>query len=61
MFTALIKKTFCGFSALIIVGYAVAHTLLGYIVGHTVGTVFILVAHLKFHFKRGNRPKLNMY
>ena len=49
------------FTALIIVGYAVAHTFLGYIVGHTVGTVFILVAHLKFHLKRGNRPKLNMY
>ena len=26
-----------------------------------VATVFILVARLKFHLKRGNRPKLDMY
>ena len=28
-------------------------------VAHTVATIFILVAHLKFHLKRGN--KLDMY
>ena len=28
-------------------------------VAHTVATVFILVAHLKFHLKKGN--KLDMY
>ena len=40
--------------------YAVAHTFFGYIVGHMVATVFILVARLKFHLKR-DRPKLDMY
>ena len=28
-------------------------------VAHTVATIFILVAHLKFHLKRGN--KFDMY